>query len=59
MYLFKDFMLVVEHISRDINCEYITLGSYYNNARHLMAGFLEVRLEYVERNSNFEANNLA
>ena len=56
--LFRDSILVVKQVLGDFSYESITLGAYCNKVRHLMARFLEARLENIERNSNSEANNL-
>ncbi|XP_050233029.1 uncharacterized protein LOC126681530 [Mercurialis annua] len=54
-----DSLLVIKQVTGEFKCESELLVRYCNEAKHLIEGFQDTRIEYTERADNSVANDLA
>ena len=59
VHIIGDFQLVLQQIIGEYKCNNLLLPSYYTVSTQLLGYFHYVDLEYVLRESNWEANELA
>ena len=59
VYIIGDSQLVLRRLIREYKCNNLLLAPYYTASTQLLDSFHSVDFEYVPRESNWEANELA